>query len=63
MRAFPATNLNVRGFVKRIAGDGDDVEELRVLNKPVTFYEATIGNDGDGFNPQVLFAVSGIDFC
>ena len=63
MGAFPTANLDVYDFVKRVAGNGDDVEVLRIFNEPVAFYKTAVGHNGDGFEPQVLFAISGAGFC
>ena len=57
MGAFLPAGLDVCGFVKRVAGNGDDVEVLRTFDERIAFYMTAIGHDEDGFEPQVLFAI------
>lgn len=55
--AFAAADQHVGVFVEGIARDGHDVEVFGVGLEPLLFDEAAVGDDGDGFQVKVFFAV------
>ena len=57
--AGAAADLDVGGFVEGVAGDGHDVDVLAVLGEPGGGDFAAVGDDGNGFELQGGFAVSG----
>ena len=51
-----SSDLDVRGFVKRIAADREDVDVLAVLFKKPFLDKTTIRDDGNRFEAEVLLA-------
>ena len=59
MLAGPAADSDVGGFVEGVARDGHDVDVLAVGGEPGGRHFAAVGDDGDGFEREGLFAVLG----